>query len=480
MPETPVAGNPQTGGAGMLLRHPARIRHWPRSRRRRPNPVPRRHPGRVRLEPAEEKLPRSNIIRALEQTSRLIKQRGPVTLFEAAFQSDGVLIRADVLVRNEDHDYHLIEVKASTAVKEYQLHDCAIQLGVLQQQGFNVASVQLAHINNEFVYPGGGDYDGLFSLVDVTEDARNLQENVTDLIDDLRQTLSRTEPRVDMGDQCSDPFDCPFTGYCAGPQPELPVSWLPGGIKATRKLVDQGYTDMREIPEGHLDNQAREWVRQVTTSGKPDLRPGAAKALKGIGWPRYYLDFETLNPAVPVFEGTRPYEAQAFQWSCHIEQENGDIEHREFLADGSEPPTRQCAISLIKTLGTEGPILAYSSYEKTTLSNLAALYPRRRIKLEAIKNRLVDLLPITKANYYHPDMQGSWSIKRVIPTIAPELDYADLDIVSEGSQAQVAFLEMIEMDEDPDRKEELETALLRYCEMDTLAMVRLVQFLEGR
>ncbi len=282
-----------------------------------------------------------------------------------------------------------------------------------------------------------------------------------------------------MGDQCYDPFECPFVGYCAGPQSELPVSWLPGGRTAAQKLVDQGFTDIREIPEGHLNNDTREWVRKVTISGKPDLKLGAAVALKEIGWPRYYFDFETINPAVPVFTGTSPYKAQAFQWSCHIEHENGEIEHREFLADGKEPPMRSSAESLVKKLGNTGPILVYSSYEKTTLNNLANLYPDLEVPLYDIINRLVDLHPITKANYYHPNMHGSWSIKKVLPTIAPELDYAALEIVTEGNQAQLAFLQMIDPDQTLERKEKLRLALLKYCELDTLAMVKIAHYLNG-
>ena len=140
---------------------------------------------------------------------------------------------------------------------------------------------------------------------------------------------------------------------------------------------------------------------------------------------------------------------------------------------------RPCAESLIEQLGQSGPVLSYSPYEKTVLNGLARFYPDLADLLAAIVDRLVDLMPITKANYYHPDMHGSWSIKAVLPTIAPELDYADLDLVSEGGQAQLAFLEMIHPDTDRRRALELREALLDYCRLDTLAMVRLARFLGG-
>jgi hypothetical protein len=261
-----------------------------------------------------------------------------------------------VLIRNEADQVRLIEVKASTSVKEYHLNDCAIQLWVLKQLGLNVVRVDLAHINNQFVYPGNEDYDGLFTFENVTADARNLQSMVPRLIAEMRDVLDGPEPEIPMGAQCTKPFECPFIDYCKGPQAEMPVSWLPGGRTAAAKLEAEGYRDIRDIPEGYLTNQTAEWCRQVTVAGKPDLDPAAAEELSQLGWPRYYFDFETMGPAVPVFAGTRPYSALAFQWSCHIEHADGAITHKEFLADGNDPPMRPCAESLIEALGGAGPI----------------------------------------------------------------------------------------------------------------------------
>jgi predicted RecB family nuclease len=181
-----------------------------------------------------------------------------------------------------------------------------------------------------------------------------------------------------------------------------------------------------------------------------------------------------------VFPGTSPYKAQAFQWSCHIEHQNGDIEHREFLADGREAPMRACAESLIDELGNQGPIFMYTSYERTTINGFIALFPDLTQPLQSIVDRLYDLHPLTRKNFYHPDMHGSWSIKAILPAVAPDLKYDDLDIVSNGAMAEPAFLEMIDGTTSPDRREELREALLRYCELDTLAMVRLAHYLEGR
>ena len=422
--------------------------------------------------------------KALEQTANLLAEPGPVTLFEATFQHDGILIRADVLIRNEAGQIRLIEVKASTSVKDYHLLDSAIQLWVLEQSGIGVVRVDLAHINNAFVYPGNGDYAGLFIYVNVTAQVRELQATVPRLINELRAMLDAGEPEVPMGAQCTRPFECPYIDFCTraqnGPLPEWPVQWLPGGRSLHNKLIEAGYRDIRDIPAGHLSNKTTERARRITVAGQAELRPGAARTLGELGWPRYYFDFETMAPAVPVFAGTRPYQAQAFQWSCHVEHANGALEHREFLADGNGAPMRLCAEALIAALGDSGPVFMYTGYERSVISKLIELCPDLAEQLAAISERLFDLHPVTKAHYYHPDMHGSWSIKKVLPTVAPDLSYEGLDIVRVGTDAETAFVEMIDAATAVERAAELRTALLRYCKLDTEAMVRLARFLEGR
>ena len=415
---------------------------------------------------------------AIRETQALLAVPGCVTLFEATCQAQGVLIRADILTRDTRDNHHLIEVKAATSVKDYYLLDCAIQLWVLEKVGLPLQKLDLAHVNNQFVYPGNGEYRGLFTVVGVLEQCREMLGEVDELVDEMREVLQGDEPRISTGPHCTDPFDCPLYDYCAGPQPEMPVYWLPGGGTAANKLMAAGYFDIRDIPAGFLTNELAEKCRQVSVSVQYFLDPAAAEELGTLGWPRYYLDFETMAPAVPRFMGTRPYSAQAFQWSCHIEHEEGSLEHSEFLADGREAPMRPCAESLIGALGKSGPVFMYSSYERRIIRGFISMFPDLAEPLDRIVDRLYDLLPFTRKYYYHPDMHGSWSIKAVLPTVAPDLDYDELDIVSSGAMAEPAFLEMIDEDTKPVRREDLRKALLKYCELDTLAMVRLARFLE--
>jgi len=218
-------------------------------------------------------------------------------------------------------------------------------------------------------------------------------------------------------------------------------------------------------------------VRSVTVAGQPELRAVAADELRTLDWPRYYFDFETVGFSVPIWAGTRPYQALPFQWSCHVEYQDGSDAHHEFLADGTDPPMRDCAGTLIEALGDSGPIFVYTGYEDGVLKNLASWFPELADSLEAIRDRLFDLHPITKENYYHPDMLGSWSLKKVLPTVAPDLSHHELDMVREGAQASEAYLQLLAGTLTNDDAQALRKALLDYCKLDTLALVRLAHFL---
>jgi predicted RecB family nuclease len=179
---------------------------------------------------------------------------------------------------------------------------------------------------------------------------------------------------------------------------------------------------------------------------------------------------------LPIFAGTRPFEVLPFQWSCHIEKSLGRIEHAEFLDLGSEPPMRRLAESILEALGTTGPIVVYTPYERRVLNELAARYGDLAGKLAALAERIVDLYPATRRHYYHPALHGSWSIKAVLPTVAPDLRYEALGEVRDGLKAQTAYFEAVDAKTTETRRAALRRALLEYCRYDTLALVRLVEF----
>lgn len=425
-----------------------------------------------------------NTSRALAETAAALKGKGRrQALYEAAFQYQDVLVRADVL-KPVAGGYDLIEVKSSTSVKDYHLIDCAIQAWVIQNAGITLRRVYLAHIDTAFVYEGHGDYNGLLVAEDITAEVTELTEQVPTWVRRLQKVLRGKEPSITTGGQCSKPFDCPFFEYCRSQEPaepKYPVTILKRSAALTRALLDEGFVDLRKVPAERLTNPIHQRIRKASVTGRPFLDPAAADQLDGLGYPRHFLDFETINLGIPRWAGTRPYQQVPFQWSCHIEQRDGSLKERAFLNLSGDDPTRDFAESLLRTLGKRGPILVYNkSFEAGRVAELADWFPDLADALLALNVRMVDLLPITQKHYYHPAMLGSWSLKKVLPTIAPELDYGELDDVADGGQAQLAYLEATHPETPVERRASLETALRRYCGQDTIAMVRLLQALAGR
>jgi len=416
----------------------------------------------------------SGVRATLEKTAALIDQRTPA-IYEAALQHENVLVYIDILRRDGDA-WRLIEVKSSGSIKPEHRLDCAIQTWVARGTGLPIAGVSLAHIDSSFVYPGQGRYTGLFAEPDITKEVESLLPLVPNWVEDAARAASDSEPTVDVGAHCTSPNKCPFRKTCWHTDTRYPVTGLGGRKDKLAELFCAGYSDICEVPEEALDLDAHKRIHRITRAGQPELLEEAITLTRELAYPRYYLDFETINPAIPVWAGTQPFEALPFQWSCHIERSPGSFEHAEFLDVSGEPPMRAFAETLLDTLGETGPILAYSHYEKRIIGELATRFPDLAPALRPLIDRLVDLLPIAKRNYYHPDMLGSWSIKAVLPTVAPDMHYSELEEVQDGQAAGAAYLEAIDPTTSDARREHLRARLLDYCRFDTEAMVRLTHF----
>lgn len=398
-------------------------------------------------------------------------------VFEATLAFGGVLVRIDVLLP-DGHSWRIIEVKSSTSVKDDHLFDTAVQSWVFRGSGYLAGQTLLAHIDNGFVYAGGDNYLGLLREVDIGADVERLQTEVASLVKVARDAVAGGEPEIAVGKQCNTPYECPFIDYC-WPRDEFPVQTLPRASKGTAgEWIRLGITDLRQVPERQLTDRQR-WVQRVTRSGAAELLPGAKAFADSLGYPRYYLDFETIAPAIPRWANTRPYEVLPFQWSCHYEASAGEVEHAEFLDLSGEPPMRRVAESLIRVLGQSGVVLMYSSYERVVISHLVQRFPDLAPALTEIIERLVDLKRVTEEHYYHPAMAGSWSLKSVLPTISADSGYTELEGIQEGTEASEGYLEAIDPATPEQRKAELEQQLLRYCRFDTDAMRRLVTFFAG-
>ncbi len=416
----------------------------------------------------------------LRETERLVRSLVQVPIFEATFQHDGVLVRVDVLLP-DGSGWKVIEVKASTSVKDYHVLDCAIQDWVLRKSGLTVTSISLAHINNRFVYAGNGNYDGILIEQDMTGRVRTVEPTVEDMIAKAREAVTGPMPDIGVGSHCSKPYECQFVKHCWPSDTAYPIAGLGGSKARLGQYIALGCRDIRDVDANSITAETQLRIHRVTRAGTAEILDGARTELERLQYPRFYLDFETIAPAVPFWAGTRPYAAVPVQWSCHIDDGTADgdfrnMRHAEFLDISGDAPMRALAESLIECLGNEGPVLMYTDYEERVIKTLIELFPDLAEPLQAIIDRLVDLHPIVKTNYYHPAMLGSWSIKSVLPTINEDMDYERLEGIREGTGASDGFIEAIDPETPRERKAELEEQLLRYCRFDTEAMVELVRF----
>lgn len=416
---------------------------------------------------------------ALALTPELMA-RGDRPLFEATFVHQDVRVRADILIPAGRGHWRMVEVKSSGKVKDYHREDLAIQTWVLQHCGVKLASVALAHIDPNFVYPGRQRYPGLFAEQDLTRESFARAADVPAWAAAAAATLrKRKEPAAVPGGHCENPFPCPFAAHCA-PAEKFPVELLPGtsGKKLAAALRAEGYGDLRKVPAARMSSERLRVVHRATVKNRPFVDPAASAQLAALPWPRYFIDFEMLGGPIPLWKGTRPFESLPFQWSCQAVSRSGRRRDHAFLADGRSDPRRAFIESLLAVLRTRGTVFIYgSSAESATLRRLAEHFPDLAADIDAVLARVVDLLPLARKHYYHRDQLGSWSIKTVLRTLAPELAYDDLAI-AQGRAAQQAFERSLSDDIDDTERRALRQALLDYCQRDTLAMLTLVQYFE--
>lgn len=429
----------------------------------------RLHPEGVMIEAEPD------LTAATERTRDLVSSGWDRPIFEATFAHDGVLIRADVLEPREG-GWHLAEVKNTTAPKAYHIGDIATQIWVMRGAGIDVRSAAVRHLDRTFTLEREGNWHGLFIDSEVLPLVEPVAAARPAVVAAARETLAGGEPEREPGSHCDDPFTCSFKAYCSRdlpPPPEWPVTLLPdtAGKRVARGLLERGITDLRDAPADAMTSPKLARVHAATVSGEAWHDSAAIRAeTAGWAWPRTWLDFETIQFAIPRWLGTRPFTQVPFQFSAHIEQEDGALSHTGFLSlDGSDP-RRACAKALA-ALPQTGAVIAWNmSFERQVLLELAAQFQDLAPALNSLADRLVDLLPVVRRHYYHRDMRGSSSIKQVLPTLAA-IGYNDLVEVRSGTDAQAGYLEAIDPATGPERAAALRSALLDYCRRDTEAMM---------
>jgi hypothetical protein len=421
--------------------------------------------------------------RARAETAAAMRDEAVTHLFEGAFAFEGLLCRVDVLHKLGDGMVDLIEVKATNGVRPEHLPDVGFQLAVLEGAGLSVRSVYLMHFNPDYVHPGGDEYNlgSLFVLDDVTEDARAwVAENRTEILEAMRAALAQPEPpRISLKYACR---ECVYYRQaCAPGAPSHPVYELGGnrgGLFAA--LEAAGIEDLHDVPEdfpGLADGHRL--VLEAVQTGELALDSASFRSLaEELVFPLWFLDFETYMPGLPIHAGMRPWQQIPFQWSLHVQEEDGSLRHVEFLkADGTDP-RRAFAEALVAAVGEPGSIVVYNKgMESTRLRELARDLPDLAEVLLALDARIVDLLPIVRQSCYHLDFHGSRSLKVVTGVLAPHLRYDELALKA-GMQAMQAYEVITDPATAEPEREQLQADLLTYCALDTLAMVEVLKRLQ--
>lgn len=423
---------------------------------------------------------------AIIRTKELMQLEIPI--FEGGFSANGGLAFSDVLLPESENgirSWRMIEVKSSASIKDEYRDDLAIQAFVAKSAGVLLKSVTLAHIDSKWIYQGDGNYQGLFKENNLTSEMLARSSEVKGWIAEAEEIATQnSEPEIDIGNHCSVPYECGFYEYCSHhkPKAEYPVQWLPRILaKKVEQLAVQGIYDLRDAPDEML-NDKQKLVKKVSITNEVYFDKFAMSSiLSNLTFPLYFLDFETISFAVPIWKGTRPYQQIPFQFSLHKLTENGELTHTEFLDITGDNPAEVFANTLICACGNEGAVIVYNAgFEMSRIRDLAKMYPNLSTPLTSINERVEDLLPIARDYYYHPNQQGSWSIKKLLSAAIPELRYDDLNGIQDGGMAMAAFSEATNPDTAIERKEEIKQQLLSYCRLDTYAMVRLWQVFSGQ
>ncbi len=408
---------------------------------------------------------------AVAETQNLMTNQNIKILFEPAFLTDNFATRADILTRKPDGRWHLTEVKSSTNDKPDFIDDMAYTAMVIECSGFNISEISLLLISKEFRL--GMPPENLFVAIDHTDAVKIRIEDLKPVcaeLEELTRTPVKPEPQLRL--ECR---GCDLFKDCTGKGIANHIFDLPRLNQVQfDDLMDSSIVCIEDIPPGFsllTANQAR--VKECVQLNKPWIEAHLKPDLKAVSWPAFYLDFETVMTAIPLYPDITPYTPLPTQYSIHKCSEPGDaIAHSEYLADPGRDCRRELAEHLIFNLKGEGSIIVYTSFERTIINGLARVYPNLVADLNLLIDRMVDLEAIIRKNFYHPRFHGRTSIKRTLPVLVPEMSYEGLEI-GDGHTAMAVFALLALGKYEYSEVETLKRNLLEYCKQDTLAMVKL-------
>ena len=405
-----------------------------------------------------------------ETQKNVLKQK---TIFEAGFRHKNCFSRADILMPAGD-SWDIIEIKASSNLKDVHIQDVAFQKYVYEGSGLTIRRCFLLHLNKDYVRKNKLDVNELFVKEDITvkvnEEIKGIHKRIEDMFEIIKLDKA---PKIKVGRHCSNPYPCPID--CWGSVPKNNIFCLYRGGKLSCELYEQGIETIKDIPDEIKLNDKQGIQKDCEKNKKVYVDKERIKHfLKTLHYPLYYLDFETFSTAVPKFKNLKPYSQVPFQFSLHVVESKGsEPKHYDFLYSGHNDPRLDFLTALKKVLGSKGSIVVYNqSFEINRLKELALSFPSYSNWVSNVITRIVDLLvPFKNFSYYNPKQEGSASLKKVLPALVGK-GYGNLDI-DNGGLASVKFFNMAYYD-----GEDVSKSLLEYCCLDTLGMVWIVDALE--
>jgi hypothetical protein len=416
---------------------------------------------------------------AIKRTAQWLAA-GVNTIYEASFSHSGGFAALDIW-HNTGTENWAIEVKSSADLKEYYFTDAAFQYWVMNRCGQAPDRFFLMHINKEYKKRGAIDPIQLFVQTDITHKVLELQNDIEYRLRSMQNMLVQAEePGVSIGNQCNNPFECPYKHHCWSHIPEQSVFDLYRPYGKDWKLYDMGILRLADIPlTQKLSKRQQLQVNGIKYNLSHTDILGIGGFLNRLSYPLHFFDFETISSTIPVLDESSPFEQIPFQYSLHILDTQGAKPiHREFLAQpedftngSSMDPREQLLKQLLKDIGAKGSVIVYyAPFERTVFKQLKQAFPKYGAFIDDILLRMVDLHePFNKGLRYEPSMGKSASIKDVLPALAPEFSYTNLEI-SNGDKASTLYLQKVQGcltdDWELTRKN-----LIAYCERDTEGMV---------
>jgi len=416
---------------------------------------------------------------ALARTRELLENSTSL-IYEAAFEYLGCYARADIIQYSpETKRWSIYEVKSSTKVKAEHYDDVGLQVWIMAKSGLPIEKIHILHLNPECRYP---DLSNLFKTVDVTNEIRARYQSVRPKVNEIFSCVQKPEvPDIDIGPYCLEPTECGFTQHCWKKKkiPELSIFNLP---QIKNRKWELYYQSIIELDDPDLIDltESQERVIHCYKSGERYLnQKGIHAALSTWQFPLVFLDFETINPAIPRYEGCRPFEHTPFQFSAHYwPNRDSKISHQEHLHESADDPRSQLIPALLKACGEQGSIVAYfARFEIERIQALAEYSPQHREALLKLIDRFVDPLEVIRANIYDNAFGGSFSLKKVAPALLGASHSYQGMMVANGNDAQRAFEELINPATPANRRTQLKEAMIAYCKKDTEVMVELVKWL---